>query len=90
MTSEEFGRIKYGDYIELKVAAASEIMHFGKIIHVNDPELIYLTKSIVWVQLHPLKDFRTKISWDYDYSKNYVKRLIDSPSERKMIKLLYD
>ena len=89
MKPEALAKIKYGDYLELKHAAV-EGMVFGRVVHISDPQLVYLDRQVVWVQVYPNMDLQNKISWDFNYLSKYVLRVIDGRNEKRMIKLLYD
>lgn len=89
MKPEDLARIKYGDYLELR-HKLGEGLCFGRVIHISDTDLVYLDRKIMWVQVHPIFDLENKITWDYEYLKKYVFRVIDQPTEKRMIKLLYD
>lgn len=92
MTPKEIGKIKYGDYLEIRHVQLTDMegIVYGKVISVTDPGLIYLDRKIIWIPIYPQIDFNDKITWDYDYLVKYVNRLVDGYGEKRLIKLLYD
>lgn len=89
MKLEDINKIKYGDYLEIYKFQDSDI-YYGKVIHVSDPGLVYLERKIIWISIHPVFNTSDKITWNIEYIRKYVKRVIESPTEKRMIKLLYD
>lgn len=91
MTPKEIGKIKYGDYLEIKhKLLIEEGIVYGKVISVSDPGLIYLDRKVIWIPIYPQLDLTDKINWDYEYLTKYVNRLVDGYGEKRLIKLLYD
>lgn len=88
MTAEEIGKIKYGDYLELKYTNQLELA-FGRVIHVTDPSLTYFERKVIWTPVYPTWD-ENKITWDYEYLRNYVSKIITARCAKRFIKLLYD
>lgn len=89
MKPEDIGKIQKGDYLELQERVTGNLC-FLRVLSITDPDLIYLDRSVVLMQVHPTYDTENKITWDYEYLKTYVQRLINDPAEKRMIKLLYD
>lgn len=89
MKLSDINKIKHGDYLEFRRFDSPDLS-YGRVIHISDPDLVYLDRKIIWIPIHPLLDISNKITWDIDYLTKYVNRIIDSPTEKRMIKLLYD
>lgn len=82
----ELTAIKKGDYLEVKYA---EGLMFVKVLNVDQHhKFIGLTK----IRMRVLGDHKQAgdITWDFEYLSGLLNKVIQSPSELKMIKLLYD
>ena len=88
-TFEELRKIKYGDLLELKHAPASDLL-IGRVISVHEHKW-YEEESAVFMYLltHDLgKDGH--ITWHFKMLQTLLNRIIESPTEKSMISLLYD
>lgn len=78
--------IKKGDYLELKHTATDML-----IVRVTDitfnSHFVGLTKISMKV-LTPLEIGH--ITWDFEYLQHLLNRRLQSPTDKRMIKLLYD
>lgn len=83
----ELTSIKKGDYLDIKYA---DTLIFVRVLSVdNHHRYIGLTKIRMRVLGEALKDSRD-ITWDFEYLAQLLNKVIQSPSELKIIKLLYD
>jgi len=89
MNGKQIEKIKYGDYLEIRTPETDKFMTIGRVIHIND-QITYIDRKVVWIRIYPTMCTLDKITWDFSYLINYVVRVIEHPSEKKLIKLLYD
>jgi hypothetical protein len=83
----ELTSIKKGDYLDIKYADG---LVFVRVLNVdNHHRYIGLTKIRMRVLTEALQESRD-ITWDFEYLAGLLNKVIQSPSELKLIRLLYD
>lgn len=86
-TYEELLKIKYGDYIELK--HYNDLM-LGKVIHLQDSQISVRQNKIIFITIVPKLEELNRIPLSFEHLISYFIRIVDSPREKRLIKLLYE
>lgn len=84
----EITNIRKGDYLELKHAGLDVL--YTRIIKIDTHHFFVGLSKIHMKELTSNLGQDGHITWDFEYLQNVLSRIIQSPTEKNMIRLLYD